>query len=69
MEDLNILQMEAMKKISPFVLLQRGEVLKLGSGETWFFLNIAYYSSETLKFNDSSFQFYSIDRIAAEKLN
>jgi hypothetical protein len=57
------------EKIAPFVLLQRGEVLKMGSGETWTYFNIPYYSSETIKFNDSSFQFHAIDRIATENLN
>lgn len=48
-------------KIVPFVLLRKGEILKLGSGSVSSYLNIPYFLPETLTFKDTDFQFYRVD--------
>lgn len=55
-------------KIAPFVLLKRNEILKLGSGSISVFMNIPFYTPETLEFKDTDFQFRKIDKKAYEKL-
>ena len=57
------------KELKPFLLLKKDETLKLGNGAIGSFLQIPYYTPESIEFRDSSFQFYEIDLAAAKKLN
>ncbi len=56
------------KKWAPFVVLQQGPVLKMGSGVATTFMNMPFYIDGTLQFDDTDFQFHPIDSAAAKKL-
>lgn len=56
-------------KITPFLLLKQGEILKLGSGAMTSYMNIPYFVPETVEFKENDFQFHRIDQKSAEKLN
>ncbi|WP_051929354.1 hypothetical protein [Flavobacterium sp. 83] len=57
------------KKWAPFVLLRRGEIFKWGNGVVTTYMNIPFIIPETLKFDDSDFQFELIDSTTAKKLD
>lgn len=57
------------KEVKPFLLLRRGDTLKLGSGATYTYMKIPYYTPESIEFKNSSFQFLPISVEDFERLN
>ena len=50
--------------LKPFLLLKRGDTLKLGSGSAYTYLEIPYFLPQSIRFKDSDFQFLPISEEA-----
>lgn len=56
-------------EVKPFLLLKRGDTLKLGTGVAYTYLKIPYYIPKSIAFKDSSFQFLQTDAETYKALN
>lgn len=54
--------------VKPFLLLKRGDTLKLGSGNVYTYLKIPYYIPESIQFKEDDFQFLPIDEAVFNRL-
>ncbi|MEW5675094.1 hypothetical protein ABGT15_02150 [Flavobacterium enshiense] len=52
------------KEVKPFLLLRRGDTLKLGNGVAYTYMKIPYYIPKSIEFRDSNFQFLPISEAA-----
>lgn len=56
------------KEVKPFLLLKRGDTLKLGSGNVYTYLKIPYYTQESIRFKEEDFQFLPIEEDVFKRL-
>ena len=52
------------QELKPFLLLKRGDTLKLGSGSAYTYLEIPFFLHQSIQFKDSDFQFLPISEAA-----
>lgn len=57
------------QEVKPFLLLKRGDTLKLGSGSAYTYLKIPYYLQESIQFKENDFQFLPIDEDVFRRLD
>lgn len=57
------------QEVKPFLLLKRGDTLKLGSGIAYTYLKIPYYIHNSIQFKKDDFQFLPIDEDVFNRLN
>lgn len=57
------------KEVKPFLLLKRGDTLKLGSGAIYKYMKIPYYTPESIEFKSLDFQFVPIEERAFKELD
>lgn len=57
------------EELRPFVLLKRGNTFIMGNGIAYTYMNIPYYSPESIEFKDSNFQFHQINSSTYEKID
>lgn len=55
--------------VKPFLLLKRGDTLKLGSGSIYTYLKIPYYIPKSIQFKEDDFQFLPIDEAVFKRLD
>lgn len=56
------------QEVKPFLLLKKGDTLKLGSGSTYTYLKIPYYIPESIQFKKDDFQFLPIEETVFKRL-
>ncbi|MCG2610531.1 hypothetical protein LZZ90_03300 [Flavobacterium sp. SM15] len=49
------------QEVKPFLLLKRGDTLRLGSGAVYKYMKIPYYTPGSIEFRTSDFQFLPIN--------